>query len=190
MTGWSAIGAWFGVGLMASALAGCMGGSQPEALIPATCEPRDADPTSLERVDELAGDYGLTLVATSGDEAGEKATGRLTLVARDSTAVPFYGWTDLPVAVVGAHANGSLAAREVEAPGVLVLAMSDSHGAGRVESLTLRLGSNANRVGQLLFDGAYTALYVRWIDEGGFGGDWSSGVTTAEAQGRFCALGL
>ena len=56
-----------------------------------------------------------------------------------------------------------------------------------IASITLRLGSEANQRGVLRFDGAWTALYVRWIGDAGFGGEWTSGVTIPEATGSFCA---
>jgi hypothetical protein len=51
----------------------------------------------------------------------------------------------------------------------------------------LRLGSLANQLDLVRFDGGYTALHVRWVAPGGFGGDWSSGVRGPEAEGYFCA---
>ncbi len=107
---------------------------------------------------------------------------------RDSSGVPFYGWTDLDLAGVGAHELGDPGSRDISAPGVLVLVTSDASDPARVRSVTLRIGSQANRSDLLRFDGAFTALYVRWIDDDGFGGDWGSGVTGPEVTGTFCAV--
>ena len=120
--------------------------------------------------------------------SGASANGSLMLVQRDSVGVPFYGWTDIYLETVGAHRLGDLSSASPRAPGVLVLTSPASPDPDAAGSVTLRLGSNANQEGLLLFDGAYTALYVRWIERDAFGGEWASGVQGPEASGSFCAV--
>ena len=53
----------------------------------------------------------------------------------------------------------------------------------------LRLGSDANRLGVVRYDGGYFALTVRSLGPGGFAGTWASGGSKAGvgAEGYFCA---
>jgi hypothetical protein len=170
-------------------LTGCTS-SQPPEPGPDTgvCEQTSADATSLARFDELGGDYALVLTARSGEKSGETTHGELQLVASDSAGVPFYGWTDVQLDEIGAHRLGDPSSTARSAPGVLVLTSPDPASPGQVGSVTLRIGSQANRSDIVRFDGAYTALYVRWIQSDAFGGDWASGVAGPEAEGEFCAV--
>jgi len=169
--------------------AGCSSNQPPEpALDWGVCRTAVSDPASLLRVADLGGEYALELTAHFGEQSGETAHGNLTLVPRDSVGVPFYGWTDLQPDEVGAHRLGDPASQDPSAPGVLVLTSPDAADPSSPASVTLRIGSQANRIDIVRFDGAYTALYVRWIDDGSFGGDWASGISGPEAEGEFCAL--
>ena len=169
--------------------AGCSSNQPPEpALDPGVCRNAVSDPASLVRVADLGGDYALELTARSGERSGATAQGLLTLVTRDSVGVPFYGWTDLQPDEVGAHRLGDPSSTDRSAPGVLALTSPDAADPASPSSITLRIGSQANRSDIVRFDGAYTALYVRWIADGNFGGDWASGVTGPEAEGAFCAV--
>ena len=169
--------------------AGCSSNQPPEpALDSGVCRNAVSDPASLVRVADLGGEYALELTARSGEHSGETARGDLTLVTRDSVGVPYFGWTDLQLDEVGAHRLGDPASTDRSAPGVLVLTSPDAADPASPVSVTLRIGSQANRSDIVRFDGAYTALYVRWIDDGSFGGDWASGVTGPEAEGDFCAV--
>ncbi len=170
-------------------IAGCANNQPPEpSLESGVCGQASPDARSLARVGNLGGDYALLLSARSGEKAGATTRGELRLVSRDSTGVPFYGWTDLPFAEVGAYRLGDPSSTDSSAPGVLVLTSPDPASPGQVGAVTLRIGSQANRSDIIRFDGAYTALYVRWIESGAFGGDWASGVTGPEAEGEFCAV--
>ena len=170
-------------------LAGCSNSQPPGPTLDASaCEQSSPAATSLARVVALAGDYGLVLSASSGARTGETTHGELHLVPSDSAGVPFYGWTDVQLDEIGAHRLGDPSSTDRSAPGVLVLASPDPASPGRVGSVTLRIGSQANRSDIVRFDGAYTALYVRWIEADAFGGDWASGVTGPEAEGEFCAV--
>jgi hypothetical protein len=152
------------------------------------CRPSDADPQTLSRVGDIRGEYRLFLSVPEGEKAGASTTGTLKLIPRDSTGVPLYGWTDIDLSAVGAHQQGALDSSSMEAPGVLVLTTRFPDDPGRIRRVTIRLGSHANRSGTVAFDGAYTALYVRWIEKGGFGGDWASGIQRPDTTGEFCAV--
>ena len=170
-------------------LAGCSSNKQPD---PAPdwdiCREAATDPASLGRLGSVKGDYEIELTALAGERTGETTRGQLTLLPRDSVGVPYYGWTDLQLDAVGAHRLGDPGSRDRSAPGVLVLTGPDTADPAGAGSVTLRIGSQANRSDIIRFDGAYTALYVRWVVDGGFGGEWASGVTAPEAEGEFCAL--
>ena len=178
------------VGIVASlGLAGCANNQPPEpSLESGVCGQASPDAGSLAQVEDLGGDYALVLTARTGERSGGTTHGELRLVARDSTRVQFYGWTDVQLDEIGAHRLGDPSSTDVEAPGVLVLTSPDPASPGKVGSVTLRIGSQANRSDIVRFDGAYTALYVRWIEPDAFGGDWASGITGPEAVGEFCAV--
>ncbi|MEJ2548948.1 MAG: hypothetical protein P8125_14230 [Gemmatimonadota bacterium] len=175
-----------GAVILAGAVAGCTQRSEPPPVLERTeCRKGGAPPSGLE---SLEGAFELWMSADNGSRNGYEAKGRLTLNRRDSVDVPFYGWTTLDPEQVGAHRLGDPASRDPDAPGVLVLANSDSPDSDGSSSIVLRLGSQANRSDIVRFDGAFTALYVRWIEENGFGGDWASGIRGPEVAGEFCAV--
>lgn len=170
-------------------LAACSGNQPPgQTLDSGVCGGAIPDPGSLTRVFGLGGSYVLVLRARSGERSSETTQGELRLVPQDSVGVPFYGWTDVSLDDIGAHRLGDPSSTDRSAPGVLVLLSPDTASPGRPGSVTLRIGSQANRSDIVRFDGAYTALYVRWIEKDAFGGDWTSGVTGPEAEGEFCAV--
>ncbi len=178
-----------GAAAVVLALPGCAGRtSSPESFDASLCRGEASDADLPSRISYMEGEFGLRLSAETGSRVGENALGDLTLVRRDSAGVPLYGWTDLDPEEVGAHRLGDPASQALEAPGVLVLADTVAARPSRDGSVTLRLGSQANRSDIIRFDGAFTALYVRWIDRGAFGGDWASGVQGPEASGTFCAV--
>lgn len=176
-----------GAVVIASAGLGCAprNDSPPPAADRADCRRSGSDPAGVA---SLEGEFSLQMSAAKGPRIGSEAEGGLTLLRRDSTTVPFYGWTSVDLEQIGAQRLGDPGSRDRLAPGVLVLesdAASDSTGP---PAIVLRLGSQANRADIIRFDGAFTALYVRWIEEDGFGGDWASGVRGPEATGDFCAM--
>jgi hypothetical protein len=149
----------------------------------------------------LAGEYRLILVATGGERAGQEADGELVLLTVDSAAslaqleadlsqsraaYRLVGTTDLALETVGAVRMGDLASLDPSRPGVAVLQRSDRED----RDITVRLGSLANEVGNVRFDGGYAALRVSWLETSGFGGSWASGVRGPEATGYFCAFRL
>ena len=98
---------------------------------------------------------------------------------------PLYGFTDLDPESVGAHRVGDPGSRDPAAPGVLVLERAEY---GR-RVITLRLGSDANRKDLVRYDGTYTVLSVKSVDEKGFAGSWRSGggLGFTVNTGYFCA---
>lgn len=178
-----------GAAAVVLALPGCAARSPaPEAFDATSCRDGWSDSGSLSRVDRLEGRFQLRMSADKGPLAGQAAFGELALVRRDSAGVPLYGWTSLDPAAVGAHRLGDPGSRDPAAPGVLVLTSYRAADTQAGTSVTLRLGSQANRSDIIRFDGAYTALHVRGIDRDAFGGDWASGVEGPEASGSFCAV--
>ena len=143
----------------------------------------------------LAGKYRLKLVATAGSRAGQAAEGSLDLRPYESslravtiggirdTAASYvhYGATDVDPEAVGAVRLGELGSLEPTRPGVVVVE--------RKGTITLRLGSEANRRDVARFDGGFTALRVGGASRDGFTGSWSSGVNIQRASaGYFCAI--
>jgi len=151
---------------------------------------------------DLAGEYELTLYATSGPSVARTTIGRLTLHRQaddlmdvpdvDGTPMagawmPLYGSADVNLDRVGAAAAGGMVDADPEAPGVGVYAQA-SESTGIAPQLTLRLGVEANRRGQIRFDGTYMSLMVREWGSTGIVGEWASGEVEGEvASGRFCA---
>jgi hypothetical protein len=150
---------------------------------------------------DLAGEYELVLYATSGPKVGATVTGRLTLRPQseallavpdvDGTplpgaSMPLYGSADIRLDRVGGTAAGETDDASPAAPGVGLYSQAGS--SDRPPGLTLRLGTEANRRGQIRFDGTYMSLAVRDSGAQAFSGEWrSGGVEGEEASGRFCA---
>ena len=118
----------------------------------------------------------LRTLAGAGDTTGS------------SVSAPLYGWAKIDLAAVGALELGSVGSQDPQRPGVLVLEQRP-HAAAAPPTITLRLGSLANRRGaQPQFDGGYTALYVHRVENTtSFFGTWASGVHTFRVEGHFCA---
>jgi len=190
-------GAAFLLGLaVAAACWGCGADPGPEPGPPATgaaatglrCERGPPDPASLANPGGLAGSHRLVLVAGTGPAAGNRVSGTLHLVAIDSAAAPFRGWTDVPAEQLGASVPGDAAALEPAAPGVRVLIWPAVPDSARPPSVTIRLGSHANREGPPLFDEAYAVLHVHAIGSSQFTGAWASGGARPDVEGHFCAV--
>jgi hypothetical protein len=173
-------------------LAGCSGANAGQS-DPQPCAPVEAASASVT-ADNLAGEYKLRFVATSGSKRGTTAAGKLTLMpqdsaywrldlpgsSRDSTlSLPLYGTASMDFASVGAVIPGDPGSSNPANPGVLVMEYP-----GRV---MLRLGSEANRRDVRRFDGAFTALQVQQVSDKGFAGTWRSGLGVDESSGHFCA---
>lgn len=175
-------------------VAGC-GGANAGQSDPQACAPAETDTSGVTSAAEIGGEYRVRLVATSGAQRGATTQGRLELMPRDSAyqrlmlpdgtrdttfAFPLYGSAEVDFASVGAVAPGDPGSSDPLSPGVLVIE--------RPSGVMLRVGSVANRWGMRRFDGAYTALQVQQVTEGGFMGTWRSGVGTEQSGGHFCAV--
>jgi hypothetical protein len=123
------------------------------------------------------------MVLMSLDSATAKS-GAPVHAAQHEAEYQLVGTADLALEDVGAVRMGELASLDPAKPGVAVL----QHGEAQAPEITLRLGSLANQVGNVRFDGGYAALRVQWMESGGFGGSWESGARGPEAGGYFCAF--
>jgi hypothetical protein len=154
------------------------------------------------RAEGLAGDYKLTLVATTGPRSGSSVSGRMRLVrygANNPRATPragepganarypIYGSADIPLDAVGAIAFGSIESMDAAAPGVLGIQWSSGPPSAPTPEITLRFGADANRADLLPFDGSHMALFVRALTSTGFAGRWTSSDGARETTGYFCA---
>ena len=170
---------------------------------PEACGPISTDLPADASAEELAGQYRLRLVAASGPKEGSSAEGTLWLErqdrsrryrtrltgAVDSTVLyPLMGAAAIDLDSVHAVSVGRLDSRDPEQPGVLVIERHEKPGTTPRAEIMLRLGSDANRIGQVRFDGGYTALRVRKSGPEGFAGSWASGITGERAGGYFCAV--
>jgi hypothetical protein len=159
----------------------------------AECLPVEGTLPPGARGDELAGDFHLTLVATSGTHAAGATTGTLRLRPNASPAgqpdvrYPLYGGADVELADVGAIAPGATEAMDPAAPGVRVIVWRNPDSPPDQYEIVLRLGAEGNRDDRLRFDGATMALFVESIGDGGFAGRWRSGLEERQAEGYFCA---
>ena len=185
------------VGLLT--LWGCSG-NQP-GREPPPCGPAPDDLVAEFPADSLVGRYRLIMVTADGDSVGAWNDGKLELVPYepnlrvirlpDGSADPnaemaLYGSVEIDMAAVGAEDTGDTESMDVMRPGVTVSSGTQGGGSSYV---ILRIGARSNRRGDFQFDGAYTALFVEHVNEGGFFGTWSSGSTTGQtAGGFFCAM--
>lgn len=184
------------VAITASVMVGCAGNQSQVS--ESACTPVEGGLHRGATADGLGGEYDLTLVATKGDRAGERAVGRLALRPHEgdmrtvtdpsgrpvpNTTSPLYGTTDVALDLVGALELGDTESMDPASPGVAVIQRT-----GDSTSITVRLGSVANRRDITRFDGGFTALYVKAIDGNRFAGDWASGRRGREAEGYFCAV--
>jgi len=178
---------------------------RPVQVTPENCAPVAAELPSEATAEGLTGEYRLRLVATAGPGAGNTADGLLRLqpyegalrhsthplgIPDSTTYYPLFGSVSIDLAPVGAVTAGDLQSLDPMRPGVAVV---ERHGGGPdagSASITIRLGSEANRRDVLRFDGGYTALRVRRIADRGFAGSWVSGGAAAgeQSQGYFCAV--
>jgi len=153
--------------------------------------------TAADSAAQLAGDFSLTLRATSGPDSGRTAVGQLRLVPQDRALIPADGATQplrgtaaIALETVGATRMGDLAAADPADPGVGVYE-SRAPGTG-VPTVVLRLGSGSNGRGPSPIDAGHLTLFVAGITSGGFAGSWSSSAGSTfpphRAGGYFCAV--
>ena len=205
--GWRATGrrsptalvVWVSVVLLLTGCATAQGQSDPPAV--GECVAAHGELPATATLAAAAGTYRLILVNTRGNGA-RSVTGTLRLepnepplhlfttargVVDETVAVPLYGWVDVDLSAVDALEVGDVGSQDPLQPGVLVL--EQRLGSTAPASITLRLGSLANRRdGQGAIDGGYTALHVLRVEEAGsFAGTWASGVHGRRVEGHFCA---
>ena len=174
------------------------GGASPQV-----CAPVADDRVAVSSSDNMAGEYHLRLVATSGAKTGSAVEGTLRLQpqsaalryrarpggAPDSAvAHPFYGSVDLDLKAVDAVEVGATTSSDPMQPGALVIERRVTSETPAALELTIRLGSEANRRDRQRFDGGYTALRVREASADRMAGSWASGVSSERSAGYFCAV--
>lgn len=149
-----------------------------------TCMPVAQAQPGSSTPDALIGTYDLVVVADKGDSVGRRVLGTLALRATEREEAVLAGSASLDLEGVGAFTVGPLESDADSAPGVLVFAST-----GDRPSIMMRLGSGANLMGSVRYDGAFTVLDVRSADDHGFQGDWRSGAEIGQgAAGYFCAV--
>jgi hypothetical protein len=181
----------------AIALQGC----HQRAANSAACEPVPAQSAREMPLDQLAGVYGVTFIASAGPRSGQTTSGRLVLRRQDAGLVsvphsdtnvivqqPTIGQLDLALDAVGATPMGDPMAINDSMPGVGFYVTRLRN--GDVTGVIARVGSGSNARGQMLFDGGYFALYIRHIAPDRILGGWASapGGMGEEARGHFCAM--
>ena len=111
--------------------------------VAAPCTAADSTTRNAAMADPFAGDYRLTMIATSGDRTGHSVSGTLTFDGQ-------VGHAAIALATVGAVAAGDIGSRDPNRPGVLLVrSPNDSTG-----TPMLRFGADANRSDIRAFDGA------------------------------------
>ncbi len=151
----------------------------------------------------LEGVFRLHMMGTSEGYADRSVSGTLELHAHDSSMyamslpggipvpdafTPLYGTLDAAVEEVGGIRVGEAMSLDPTKPGVLVIEQSATSAAGKATTVTLRVGSEANRRDRVRFDGGFLALHVHEITLEGFAGSWVSGLRGADRVGYFCAF--
>ena len=174
------------LGLSLGHVSACAGAQGADA---DTCAPTMAKLAQDATLVGAHGRYRVVLVTRTG----ERTVGVLVLVAAPPgrevlgpASTPLQGALDIDLSEVGARRIGDPASTDPDAPGVLLLEFDR----GGRRQVMLRIGSDANRVDQRLYDGGYTVLRVQEIDADGFAGTWESGVRSAVTKGHFCATRL
>ena len=194
---------WVAAVFLLFLLSGCATaqGQRDQASVGA-CVPAAGELSAGATLEAAAGAYRLTLVNPRANGAPSTVTGTLRLepnepplhrhtpargVVDETVAVPLYGWADVDLSAVDALEIGNVGSQDPLRPGVLVL--EQRPGSPVPASITLRLGSLANRRdGRSAIDGGYTALHVLRVEAAGsFAGTWASGVHGRRVEGHFCA---
>lgn len=177
--------------------------SSADSPSPQQCAPVSSELPATSSAQELAGEYRLRLVATSGVKTGSAVEGPLKLMdqrpelrhrllpggATDSSVIhPAYGATEIELSEVDAVLMGSTTSMDPLQPGVLVVERHERPGQPARAEIVIRLGSEANRRDRQRVDGGYMALRVRQLAPHGFSGTWGSGITGERSGGYFCAV--
>lgn len=193
---------WLGPLILAAVSIGCAANQQVSGSA-CTPPPEGAQLDSDLDAEDLAGEYRIVMVGTTADYADRQIEGTLALHPQDSALqslsyaggvpitgarMPLYGALEAEVEEVGGMRLGDATVLDPSQPGVAVLEQVSPSGTGSVTSVTLRIGSDANRRDMVRFDGGFMALYVREITPEGFRGGWAAGVRGPAYEGYFCAL--
>lgn len=164
--------------------------------------PEGTDLAPNARARDLAGSFRIVLVGESAEFRGDRVEGTLELLAHDSAAqvvvmpdgtpvegatMPLYGALNAAIEQVGGAPVGEATSLDPSGPGVAVFEQAVGAPADSQVTITLRVGSDANRPGVVRFDGAFMALYVKDIGPLEFRGSWSSGGRGPVTTGYFCA---
>lgn len=168
-----------------------VGSETPRTSNAPPCAPTDATLQGSETLPAGGSEYRLAMFRGDATSRPAWVSGTLTLEPRPADlrrlndwSVPLQGTADIDVSKVGAHDTGALDSEDPGAPGVLVLQ------SGSEPMILLRLGASANRSDETAFDGAFTVLSVRSVDDEGFSGSWRSGSFGDEVRGYFCAAAV
>jgi hypothetical protein len=159
-----------------------------------------------------AGDYRLSMTATSGSRRGNAVEGHLTLVRTaesdrsprtgeqpkpsDSRYLPFYGWTDADLSQVGAPLclDGPApppSSRDPVFPGVLVLQLPPGMKLATpvqrpMQAPILVTGTGRNiRDGGRRLDGCGIGLFVQSHERNCVRGEWAEWGLEADGRGTF-----
>lgn len=141
------------------------------------------------RLEQIVGDYALTVVARGGTQADSIASGTLALretpPGRIAESFPVYGWSDVDLPRLGRVSMvHSAAQRDAQAPGVQASLNP------RDRTLMLVFGNSLRVDGeQVVFSTDAGVMFsVFTADAGGMTGRWSDGgLSTLPTQGHFCA---
>jgi hypothetical protein len=134
----------------------------------------------------IAGNYALTLVATSGPRAGQSVSGMLSLdspVGSTAGTSSIHGSASIALDKVGATAPG--AGTEVEA-----IQWESTRNGVATREMVIRIGTIVPPSNTRVIEGAHMALFVGSVDANGMAGRWDSGsgeMRDPAASGRFCA---
>lgn len=181
-----------GVAVLAVGCATAQGGRSAQE-----CGPTPGRLAAADSAARMAGEFALTLTATSGTAAGRTVTGRLSLVPQDSawlqaegSTEPLRGTADIAIDSVGATRMGDLGATDPAAPGIGVYEQR-APGTG-APTVVVRVGSGSNSRGPSPIDAGHMTMFVSRITAEGFAGGWSSSAGSTfpprRAAGYFCAV--
>ena len=184
-------------------LTACSAKSGEQQAAAPECAPTEGALAPGATLDGRPGAYALTLVATSGEKSGASTVGKLRLHAQEgelrgygvagadpdpNILISMYGAAEVDLEAVGAFHAGELDALDPAQPGVMVLERSGESQGRANKEIVLRLGAAGNRRDVQAFDGAYMALWVSAVSDGGFAGTWRSGLFEKQSRGHFCAV--
>lgn len=150
---------------------------------------------------DLVGVFEIVVSATDGAPDGQLATGVMTLHANidelalmsdgaggfiDNVVVPYYGTSDIDMAIVGALPLGGARSDDPTQPGLVFIQTNSS--SGNPQSVVVRMGVDGNQRNAVRFDGGYTVLRAQYVTRDSMGGEWASGQLNETAKGCWKAV--